>query len=349
MISGKNPAKDTHTEGTIPWVEKYRPRRIDQLIQHDRIRKNFNKIKENGNMSHMLLYGPSGTGKTSSVFALMRELYGPRIIKNRVLELNASDSRGIKIVRNKITNFAKLHMGNADPLYPSPPFKVIILDEADAMTNDAQSALRKLMESTIHITRFILICNYENQIMSAIKSRCAKFRFNKISTENAFDKLKNIAKSEKLNIEDSALRLIAHISDGDVRAAINILQNMRYINKKVIDEKCVKSTTSYLDHTDMTQLWNITLKEDVKTLYLCAKEFINKGFPIKYVLCALSDKMNQSKKLTDIQKAKINISIAHCERRILEGSSQVIQLLSVLTYINGIYRKNIDNIEIKTF
>ena len=174
----------------LPWIEKYRPRKTDDIIQHDSIRTVCNNIKQQKNMPNMLFHGPPGTGKTSVAFALSIELYGPRVVQDRVLELNASDDRGIKIVRNKIIKFSKMNMGEPDPNYPCPPFRIIILDEVDAMTKDAQAALRKVMEDSIKTTRFILICNSENGIIDSIKSRCTKFTFSTISIENITKQMK---------------------------------------------------------------------------------------------------------------------------------------------------------------
>lgn len=336
--------------GTSPWVEKYRPRRIEQLIQHNRIKQVFQTIKKTGDMPHLLLFGPAGTGKTSSAFALTRELFGPTLSKHRVLELNASDSRGIKVVRNKISNFAKLHVGNPDPNYPSPPFKIIILDEADAMTQDAQAALRKIMESSINITRFILICNYDNKIMGALKSRCARFRFKPISRENCIRKLHNISLDENINITDDGLSLISKISSGDVRAAINILQNLTYLDKHQINEKDVATITSYVDSDIIDNIWKMAKTLDIKELHRETKTFVNKGYPIKHILPALCDKIEYDTDLNDIQRAKLYISISHCERRVMEKSSEMIQLLSVFAYLNGLINNTIDkNYKFETF
>lgn len=201
----------------------------------------------------MLFYGPPGTGKqfllwrgpqvrlregctdvffsgkTSTVLALAKELYGPELFKSRVLELNASDERGISIVREKVKNFARMQLSNPPPHYkdkfPCPPYKIIILDEADSMTQDAQSALRRTMETYSKITRFCLICNYVTRIIDPLASRCSKFRFKSLDQGNAKNRLEEIAQKEDVKLEAGALETLIKCSEGDLRKAITFLQS----------------------------------------------------------------------------------------------------------------------------
>jgi replication factor C subunit 2/4 len=177
----------------------------------------------------MLFYGPPGTGKTSTILALAKELYGPEMMKARVLELNASDERGISIVREKVKDFARMQLTNPPPgyrdRYPCPPFKIIILDEADSMTQDAQSALRRTMETYSKITRFCLICNYVTRIIDPLASRCSKFRFKSLDQGNARRRLEEIAEKEGVKLEDGAVDALIRCSEGDLRKAITFLQS----------------------------------------------------------------------------------------------------------------------------
>lgn len=177
----------------------------------------------------MLFYGPPGTGKTSTILALAKELYGPEMMKARVLELNASDERGISIVREKVKDFARMQLTNPPPgyrnRYPCPPFKIIILDEADSMTQDAQSALRRTMETYSKITRFCLICNYVTRIIDPLASRCSKFRFKSLDQGNARRRLEEIAEREGVSLEDGAVDALIRCSEGDLRKAITFLQS----------------------------------------------------------------------------------------------------------------------------
>lgn len=177
----------------------------------------------------MLFYGPPGTGKTSTILALAKELYGPEMFRTRVLELNASDERGISIVREKVKDFARMQLSNPPPhykdRYPCPPYKIIILDEADSMTQDAQSALRRTMETYSKITRFCLICNYVTRIIDPLASRCSKFRFKMLDQGNAKKRLEDIAENENVKLEDGAVDKLIECSEGDLRKAITFLQS----------------------------------------------------------------------------------------------------------------------------
>ncbi|KAK1057909.1 Subunit of heteropentameric Replication factor C (RF-C) [Friedmanniomyces endolithicus] len=182
----------------------------------------------------MLFYGPPGTGKTSTVLALAKQLYGPDLYKTRVLELNASDERGISIVREKVKDFARMQLSNPPSgaagleyrkKYPCPPYKIIVLDEADSMTQDAQSALRRTMETYSKITRFCLICNYVTRIIDPLASRCSKFRFKSLDEGNAGKRLEDIARLEHIKLEDGVVDTLLRCSEGDLRKAITFLQS----------------------------------------------------------------------------------------------------------------------------
>ena len=177
----------------------------------------------------MLFYGTPGTAKTSTILALAKQLYGPDMVKARVLELNASDERGISIVRSKVKDFARMQLTNPPPgykqKYPCPPFKIIILDEADSMTQDAQSALRRTMETYSKITRFCLICNYVTRIIDPLASRCSKFRFKSLDQGNAKKRLDDIAQKEGVSLGPGAIDALITCSEGDLRKAITYLQS----------------------------------------------------------------------------------------------------------------------------
>lgn len=180
----------------------------------------------------MLFYGPPGTGKTSTILALAKSLFGPALYRSRILELNASDERGIGIVREKVKGFARTQLSHPTGLdaeyfekYPCPSFKIIILDEADSMTQDAQSALRRTMEQYSRITRFCLVCNYVTRIIEPLASRCSKFRFKPLDNSAAGDRLAEIAQTENLSLEDGVVDKLITCSDGDLRRAITYMQS----------------------------------------------------------------------------------------------------------------------------
>lgn len=216
------------------WVDKYRPKTLDDVIGHDDIKNVITEASKSGDIPHLLFYGPPGTGKTSLAHTAVSLFYNGdcHSIKSNVLELNASDENGINVVREKIIRFANLEASRrgCDDQNNCPYYKIIILDEADSMTNEAQTALKKAMEKTCKITRFIIICNYENKIIDAIKSRCAGFRFNAISSDNMIKKLKIIAKNEGMVAEtENVYNMITNVCDGDARRSINTMQNLKYI------------------------------------------------------------------------------------------------------------------------
>ena len=220
---------ESTSEQSKPWVEKYRPKTLDDVTAQSNTVTVLKRALESANLPHMLFYGPPGTGKTSTILALTRELYGPQLVKSRVLELNASDERGISIVREKVKNFAKLTVSKPSRSdlenYPCPPYKIIILDEADSMTADAQSALRRTMETYSSVTRFCLICNYITRIIDPLASRCSKFRFKALDSSNALGRLSFIAKEEGVRYHEGVLDRILEISTGDLRKAITLLQS----------------------------------------------------------------------------------------------------------------------------
>jgi replication factor C subunit 3/5 len=217
------------------WIEKYRPNEFSEIIGQDKNINMLNKMITNGSLPHLLFHGKSGTGKTSTITSIANKLYG----KNKtfmLMRLDASDDRGINTVREEIKGFA-------DKMTPfNNGVKLIVLDEADSMTYDAQFALRRIIEKYSDNTRFCLICNYENKIIPAIKARCVNIRFYPIKKDIIINRLKNICSLEKIIYTNDSLETIASISNGDLRKAINMLQSISMMNNKISSELCYNST-----------------------------------------------------------------------------------------------------------
>lgn len=216
------------------WIEKYRPTELKNIVGQSRNIELLNKMINNGSFPHLILNGKSGTGKTSTVMALVNKLYGKNKVFN-VIKLDASDDRGINTVRDEIKGFAeKITIFNRG-------IKLIILDEADAMTFDAQFALRRIMETYSDTTRFCFICNYDNKIIPAIKARCVNLRFHPISTDIVVDKLKEICIAEKIKYSHQSIDTISNICNGDLRKAINLLQSISMRTNKITKKLCYET------------------------------------------------------------------------------------------------------------
>lgn len=329
-------------DGDELWVEKYRPKKIDDIIEQEEIIKVLRNTLETGELPHLLIHGPPGTGKTSTILALAYQLFGPNKFQDRVVELNASDDRGINIVRKNIVTFAKLAVGSKDPDYPCPDFKLIILDEADAMTPEAQAALRKIMEKTSGITRFCFTCNYIQQILDPISSRCMKFRFKPLDPEAIIKRLKEISKLEDLHVSDECLRTVVNLSEGDARRSIMCLQHLKYFMsfKGNVLPSDVVEIMGGIDKKVFSNVWNQCINgsfSDVRNLTYFIHNRL--GSPLSAVIIYLRDSLIYSK-LKDTQKAKIAIELAKSDKRLAEGANEYIQLLNILLSIHRYANEN---------
>lgn len=344
LISVTSCKEQSCHENALPWIEKYRPRTVKDIISQDKITQSFGN-SNNINIPHLLFHGPPGTGKTSTILAICRDLFGPELMAERVIELNASNDRGINSVRRKIKLYAmnaisdtteyKIRTGNK---YPCPSYKIIILDEADAMTKDAQSALRKIIESYSNTTRFCIICNYYSKIIEPIISRCVQYNFLPLKKEIMIDKLTFIAKNENIseNIIKKIIRKAVGISDGDMRKAIMILQNFKYafktldnvsnpINKFI--EMNGLMTTKQLNKI-LTKIKTGTFDDNRKMI----NKIIRNGFAVDYFVEQFIELIINDDNLTDEMKKKICYHLSDNQKKIIDGANEYLQLMDIIMY-----------------
>lgn len=329
-----------------PWVEKYRPKNLDDVASQDHAVRVLKKTVLLANLPHMLFYGPPGTGKTSTMLALAKQLYGPRLYKLRVLELNASDERGISIVRQKIKNFARLTVSNPSPEdlrdYPCPPYKIIILDEADSMTNDAQSALRRTMENYSLVTRFCLICNYITRIIDPLALRCSKFRFRPLDNANAFARLQLIAERELVNIElDAVLEEILSVSKGDLRKAITYLQSAARLGASLLENhaisvRLVREIAGVVEQPLLDTLMRAIQSKKASEIMETVNRIVLEGWSAQQVSDQLHDMLILDDGLASEKKNAVAQLLFETDKRLNSGTDEHIQLLNLLLQISAV-------------
>ena len=310
----------------------------------------------------MLFYGPPGTGKTSTILALAKELYGPEFMKSRVLELNASDERGISIVREKVKDFARMQLTNPAPgykdRYPCPPFKIIILDEADSMTQDAQSALRRTMETYSKITRFCLICNYVTRIIDPLASRCSKFRFKSLDQGNAKKRLEEIAEKEGVPLEDGAVDALIKCSEGDLRKAITFLQSAARlvgasakkdgddedddmdVDTKPVTVKIVEDIAGVIPDDNVEKLVKAmkprSSGETYQAIAKVVEDMVADGWSAGQVVSQLYQRVVYDEAIPDVQKNQIVMVFSEVDKRLVDGADEHLSILDLALRISGI-------------
>ena len=290
---------------------------MDDIVGQDAIVKRLKSYVRVKNMPHLMFSGAAGTGKTSAATAIAQELYKSEWHEN-FIELNASDERGIDVVRNKIKNFAR-----TAPLHAQ--FKIIFLDEADALTPDAQSALRRTMESYSMSCRFILSCNYSSKIIEPIQSRCAIYRFKPVQDADIQSRIQYIADKEGITLNEGASAAISAIANGDLRKAINVLQSSAVINEN-IDENLVYQITSTAKPEDINLLIHTAMDGNFMDALIILDSFL-----LEQGLSAV-DIINQIHRavfdldIPDRVKVKLIDKIGEIDFRLTEGATERIQL-----------------------
>ncbi|MEA3255848.1 MAG: replication factor C small subunit [Candidatus Altiarchaeota archaeon] len=306
----------------LPWTEKYRPMNLREMVGQDAIVDRFEAYVKVRSMPHLLFAGPAGSGKTTAALCIARELFGD--ISHDFLELNASDERGIDVVRTKIKDFARTRPISGD-------FKIIFLDEADALTSDAQNALRRTMENYSRTCRFIMSCNYSSKIIEPIQSRCSVFRFKRLSRESIKGRLRDILGKEGVEYTDGGLDAIVYISEGDIRHAVNILQSAATLGK--VDEENVYSIASSARPQDIRNVIQLALNNK----FLDARNLIDRlitgyGMSGEDILLQMNrEVMNID--IPDRLKVKIIDLIGESNFTLVEGANERIQLEALLARI----------------
>ncbi len=308
----------------LPWVEKYRPEKLSGVVGQEAITPRLQSYAVKRNVPNLLFAGPAGIGKTSAAVALARELFGKGFEQN-FLELNASDERGIDVVRKTIKDFARTLAFNSE-------FKIIFLDESDALTADAQQALRRTMERYTKTCRFVLSCNYSSKIIEPIMSRCVVFRFKPLSGKHIESRLKEVAEAEGVKIDSKGLEAIVYVSEGDLRKAINVLQASTATAKSITDE-VVYGVSSRAKPKEIKELIGLALNGK----FLEARERLD-TLLYEYGMSGEDIMLQIYRELIDMpenelpSKAKIELLdvLGEYNFRIVEGANERIQLEAMI-------------------
>jgi len=311
------------------WTEKYRPKSLGEVIDQKHVAERLKAWIKAGNIPNMLFAGPAGVGKTTMAVCLARDLFGEHWHEN-FQETNASNERGIDVVRGRVKDFAMMKPLGAD-------FKIVFLDEADALTPEAQQALRRTIEKFSSVCRFILSCNYSGRIIEPIQSRCAVFRFHGFSKEHVREYLRRIVQGEKLDISDDALDAIFEISGGDMRKATNILQTAAATGK--ITRDVVYDVVSQAKPGDVARMLNLAIEGKFNEARKMLLDMLFKqGLSGEDIIREIHKQLF-SLDIKESERAKLLEKVGECEFRLNQGGSDDIQLEALLAQFGAMKAK----------
>jgi len=298
--------------------------------KQEQIVKVLKRFVEKGDLPHLLFSGPPGCGKTTCALALSKELYGENWHRN-YFELNASDENGVEVMRGKIKDYTKI-------VSVTHPFKLLFLDESDYLTPNAQSVLRRTIEEASEKCRFVLSCNYPNKIIPAIADRCATFRFSKIKAQDMKMFLKPVAEGEGININDSALHLLATLSDGSMRRSLNMLQVLKLSGEEQVTDKNIYDYMYWIDYDDVRRLLSSIKTKSLKASDVILNELLyKKSYEIKEIIKGLYQEIKESKEFDDYFKIRALDRLNEVEFHISMGSDTEIQLRTYMAHLMKIY------------
>ena len=304
------------------WAEKYRPKTLGDMANQKEIVERLRSFVKSRNVPHCIFAGPPGTGKTTAALCLARDLYGDAY-RGHIMELNASDSRGINVVRETVKTFARVLS------ISEIPFKIMILDEADNMTSDAQQALRRTMERYTETCRFILIANYSGKIIEPIQSRCAPFRFTYLPREEQDRYLRLIAEKEGLKLLDEGLNAVFEVCGGDLRRAINTLQAAASLNRP-IDAKVVYSIAGRANPADVRKMIETTMNGNFLEARKQLRDMIRKyGVAGSDIIRQIHTEIFRGG-LPEQWKIKLADVVGEIDYRLVEGADEEVQLSALL-------------------
>ncbi len=306
------------------WAEKYRPKTLEEMVDQTEIVARMKNFVKDRNLPHLLLVGPAGVGKTTSILCLSRDLYGLGY-HNYILELNASDERGIDVIREKVKNFAR-----TAAIASEVPFKILILDEADSLTSAAQHALRRTMEIYTRTCRFCLIGNYSENIIDPIQSRCSVFRYSPLPEEGVKKYIASIAEKEKVNLLPEGLDAVYDASTGDLRKAINLLQAAAATQGGEVDDIAIYSVLGKVSPQRIRDMINLGIKgEFLEAREILRSLLIDEGLAAEDIIRMVYSELMRMQ-MPEKWKVRISDAVGEVDFRLTQGARAEIQLSTIL-------------------